>query len=1078
MNNCNCDKQKIDMAVCGPSGTVLPSETRYITKVIQPSVIKCGNIMLEPWMMSVERTKYVIKWNFDLDGKTITVPEKCVLEFDGGSLKNGTIIGQDTFINNVGGVETIFGAGITQEGTWRYSSSSSDPKEGISREAADELYQPKGSYQPAGDYPTTTEVNEMIGEIEGGKDKEYNPAEFSGLGKVYLKKNIVKVDDVEKNILTQSAFYKEGTEIPNTDTIYVIQYNFDLNGQTIQIPVGCTLDFDGGSINNGTLTGNDTSIINTTLSTKILSDTVLEGSWKKGIHYNNEGIEFSQFVGRTIAHRGYPYSVHNRFAQDNSLAAIDEAGLAGFTGIECDPRRDVNGVIVLMHDADVSSVSNQTGLIEDLDYRTIFYKDKYGQSTNRHITTLAEAVAVCKAYNMFMVFDHKGYDNKGRSVSIGDLMEVMEAAGYRNFGVMNYDEDYMADKPDYIIKFITPKTSVEALHESLAKFSYLPSIVMRKYSPRKDDVPIEVLRECKKLGLKIGVNYTNEPGTEIDSSEEDYIKEAYQYYDYFIGDDHIMAGRRTSVGETEGGVIKCIGGNLPVPRMLQDESVTVDGVTTYPYKNGLASFTYKDSLWAINHYGMPNPRLITGYITAGQVNSKIPELAHLFPGGVTVLTTLMAQYRSTSFYISGDITLPRLVVQNIYNSSSGNNESISTYEVVHDKNAASLLETFAKNMISHSGNIPSIGTDYKKGEWRELGDGSDAYVVNIKFADDYRITKGIRLNGDTAIKGCAYEIADFTPGIYTFSFYIKGTGSNFSVSLHNAEKSFYYPIVFSGSEEYIRKVVTIDITENMLYSGTILIIRITTNDSSADVTLCGFMLQQGRMITAWTPKDTDYSELDSTEDNYIKYSNVPSIGTNYSIGNWRAIANRTNGLLISDVTIPSVPQIRKALKIDRQTYYSADLRTGYAYEITNFTPGIYMLSFYAKGNTNISVFIDNAGTTKFNKSVSIGNTTYEKVNIKLDISAEDLNEGNLLVLQLSIVGDDKHAEICGLRLYRSNLPLPWCPSISDYPTSGTTANRPPEPEIGFRYFDTTISPARPIYYAGNGNWVDATGAII
>lgn len=165
MKNCNCDKQKIDMAVCGPSGTVLPSETRYITKVIQPSVIKCGNIMLEPWMMSVERTKYVIKWNFDLDGKTITVPEKCVLEFDGGSLRNGTIIGQDTFVNNVGGVDTIFGASVTQEGTWRYSSSSSDPKEGISRETADELYQPKGSYQPAGDYPTTEEVEQMISDI-------------------------------------------------------------------------------------------------------------------------------------------------------------------------------------------------------------------------------------------------------------------------------------------------------------------------------------------------------------------------------------------------------------------------------------------------------------------------------------------------------------------------------------------------------------------------------------------------------------------------------------------------------------------------------------------------------------------------------------------------------------------------------------------------------------------------------------------------------------------------------------------------------------------------------------------------
>ena len=283
MKNCNCDKQKIDMAVCGPSGTVLPSETRYITKVIRPSVIKCGNIMLEPWMMSVERTKYVIKWDFDLDGKTITVPENCVLEFDGGSLRNGTIIGQDTFVNNVGGVETIFGTGITQEGTWRYSSSSSDPKEGISREAADELYQPKGSYQPAGNYPTTPEVEQMIGEIESGKDKDYNPAEFSGLGRVYLKKNIVEVGGVEKNVLTQSAFYKEGTQTPNTDTVFVVQYDFDLNGQTINIPARCILEFDGGSISNGTIVGNRTDFV-TAEETKIFGDNLtFEGTFIRNL---------------------------------------------------------------------------------------------------------------------------------------------------------------------------------------------------------------------------------------------------------------------------------------------------------------------------------------------------------------------------------------------------------------------------------------------------------------------------------------------------------------------------------------------------------------------------------------------------------------------------------------------------------------------------------------------------------------------------------------------------------------------------------------------------------------------------
>ena len=36
-------------------------------------------------------TIYVIRWNFDLNGGSITIPQNCVLKFDGGSVNNGTI---------------------------------------------------------------------------------------------------------------------------------------------------------------------------------------------------------------------------------------------------------------------------------------------------------------------------------------------------------------------------------------------------------------------------------------------------------------------------------------------------------------------------------------------------------------------------------------------------------------------------------------------------------------------------------------------------------------------------------------------------------------------------------------------------------------------------------------------------------------------------------------------------------------------------------------------------------------------------------------------------------------------------
>lgn len=52
----------------------------------------------------------------------------------------------------------------------------------------------------------------------------------------------------EDGILTQEM-------INEPNTIYEIRYDFDLNGGTISIPENCTLKFEGGSLNNGTIGG-------------------------------------------------------------------------------------------------------------------------------------------------------------------------------------------------------------------------------------------------------------------------------------------------------------------------------------------------------------------------------------------------------------------------------------------------------------------------------------------------------------------------------------------------------------------------------------------------------------------------------------------------------------------------------------------------------------------------------------------------------------------------------------------------------------------------------------------------------
>ena len=48
-----------------------------------------------------EDVKYVVKWVFDLKGATLEIPKNCIVEFDGGRIKNGTIKWDNTRVMNL-----------------------------------------------------------------------------------------------------------------------------------------------------------------------------------------------------------------------------------------------------------------------------------------------------------------------------------------------------------------------------------------------------------------------------------------------------------------------------------------------------------------------------------------------------------------------------------------------------------------------------------------------------------------------------------------------------------------------------------------------------------------------------------------------------------------------------------------------------------------------------------------------------------------------------------------------------------------------------------------------------------------
>ena len=82
------------------------------------------------------------------------------------------------------------------------------------------------------------------------KDRNYDPNNYSGMGRRLLRKNMVN----GVNVLTQKMM-----SCPNT--VYVITYDYSLRGQTITVPENCVLQFEGGTITNGVIKLNNTLLI-------------------------------------------------------------------------------------------------------------------------------------------------------------------------------------------------------------------------------------------------------------------------------------------------------------------------------------------------------------------------------------------------------------------------------------------------------------------------------------------------------------------------------------------------------------------------------------------------------------------------------------------------------------------------------------------------------------------------------------------------------------------------------------------------------------------------------------------------
>ena len=150
------------------------------------------------------------------------------------------------------------------------------------------------------------------------KDKEYDTTNFSGMGTKIIRKNIIKVTQEDGtikriNYLSQDVFNSE-------NTIYIIKYDFTLN-EDITIPKNCILDFDGGSIKDGTINLNNVTIVGTPKFSNIncsgiIKNDIIYSVWFSNIYLNNIASLFSK--GKTILIEG-TYYVDDSIVLDSNV---------------------------------------------------------------------------------------------------------------------------------------------------------------------------------------------------------------------------------------------------------------------------------------------------------------------------------------------------------------------------------------------------------------------------------------------------------------------------------------------------------------------------------------------------------------------------------------------------------------------------------------------------------------------------------------------------------------------------------------------------------------------------------------
>lgn len=154
-----------------------------------------------------------------------------------------------------------------------------------------------------------------------------------------------------------------------------------------------------------------------------------------------------------VAHRGY-----RAVAPENTSAAFEEAGKAGFWGAECDIYRTKDGVWVVTHDVNTYRMMDKMSWVEKKTYdelmeETVDNGSNIENYPDLKICTLEEYLQICKEYGMTAVIELKGKNNTEYYSDVTDLVEKYGVdAVYISFHFENLEKiRELTDAPTYYL---------------------------------------------------------------------------------------------------------------------------------------------------------------------------------------------------------------------------------------------------------------------------------------------------------------------------------------------------------------------------------------------------------------------------------------------------------------------------------------------------------------------------------------------------------------------------------------------------------------------------------------------------